>query len=399
MEQEIAVSRMGNQVVLEGMSLRGDNLSVGYHDQKRCMITAEQILDAPSVYGMTPVKHFISLLSSLCDQKWSGVVAVDAGESTQKIYFRNGRLCFAGSFLMDHRLGEVLYRQGKLDLEQLINFAGLVNREKKFGQILIECGVIKMVDLWRALQYQVIDIVKYALSRKYLYYEMQEGVGLASTEVGFEKNSKEIIASLAGQAAVIRVFSELLTPDCEVKIRNSNDYKTGNFIGDFAQLVVEAKTSEATFEASKLDRISTMVVMINLMQQGILFLDKVTVPKINKNPHYYLYYRHVELYMKVVQLVKQKFDDSSIAFPIGDVRQFLAQNYESIALFVDEAGTIPPYGLYFLHKQSEANDESFQHVLIALGALSDFMIQLTMDTIGFKAAKEIRAEIMSHADC
>ncbi len=82
------------------------------------------------------------------ERRWSGSVSVEDEWGQKKLYFRDGELVFARSNAMDHRLGEVMYRQGLISLDELTESAVQVTRTLKFGQVLLTRKFFEPCDLW-----------------------------------------------------------------------------------------------------------------------------------------------------------------------------------------------------------------------------------------------------------
>src|SRR5690606_26109535 len=98
----------------------------------------------------------------------------------------NGDIVFAASNVIDDRLGEVIYRQAKITLDELTTSAALVSKKQKFGQVLLNNRVFTNRHLWDALKCQVAEIIRSVFMVSDVYVELKEGKGLAPTEVIFE---------------------------------------------------------------------------------------------------------------------------------------------------------------------------------------------------------------------
>ena len=89
-------------------------------------------------------------------EKTSGELTIK-GESFEKnLYFSTGNLCFAKTNVLHERIGEVLFKLGKIDQTQFWDIHKLISGQKnKLGKILIENNFISQKDLFFGLIYQV----------------------------------------------------------------------------------------------------------------------------------------------------------------------------------------------------------------------------------------------------
>jgi len=86
----------------------------------------------------------------------SGELAVRGEAFTKELYFIDGKLAFARTNVLHERLGEILFKLGKIDREQFWDIHKLLeNRHDKVGKVLVDNGIISQKDLYFALIYQV----------------------------------------------------------------------------------------------------------------------------------------------------------------------------------------------------------------------------------------------------
>ncbi len=89
-------------------------------------------------------------------EKISGELTI-AGENFEKnLYFSKGNLCFAKTNVLHERLGEVLFKIGKIDQTQFWDIHKLISGQKnKIGKILVQNNFLSQKDLFFGLIYQV----------------------------------------------------------------------------------------------------------------------------------------------------------------------------------------------------------------------------------------------------
>jgi len=105
------------------------------------------------------------LLADLNRQRATGTLSITTPDFTKKIYFRDGNAIFASSTVEDDRLGEMLVKAGKINIEQYDRSVELLKTTgKRQGAILVELGYITPKDLFWGVKYQVKEII-YSLFR------------------------------------------------------------------------------------------------------------------------------------------------------------------------------------------------------------------------------------------
>ncbi len=119
------------------------------------LLKAERI----SLHGSIEGFGIADLFSLLNMSRRSGLLLLIADQAQKSIYFRRGEIVFAGSNLPDDRLGQVLYRTGKLSREALDEAETHVQPGKRFGAMLLERKLIDSSSLLWGGKYQVEEIV------------------------------------------------------------------------------------------------------------------------------------------------------------------------------------------------------------------------------------------------
>ncbi|NOX19967.1 MAG: DUF4388 domain-containing protein [Nitrospirae bacterium] len=109
------------------------------------------------------------LLVLLNREKKTGTLRVSTSLFTKKLYFISGNIIFASSDYEDDRLGEVLLKIGKINLEQYEKSVELLKKTgKRQGAILVELGYLTPKELFWSVKYQVQEIV-------YSLFQLEEG--------------------------------------------------------------------------------------------------------------------------------------------------------------------------------------------------------------------------------
>jgi Domain of unknown function (DUF4388) len=101
-----------------------------------------------------------SLLGRLLQSRFTGRVQFRRGPAEKVVHFEDGRPVFAISNLPHDRMGDLLYREGKITREQQQRARDLVVESgRRMGEILVEIGFLKPRELLPAVRHHIEDIV------------------------------------------------------------------------------------------------------------------------------------------------------------------------------------------------------------------------------------------------
>ena len=118
---------------------------------------AKRILESPVPFVLR--KIFI--------EKSSGELRLQGESFDKRLYFIDGNLCFAKTNVLHERLGEILFKIGKIDQARFLDIHKLLSgRKERIGGILVANNIISQKDLHLGLIYQVriIALSTFALS-------------------------------------------------------------------------------------------------------------------------------------------------------------------------------------------------------------------------------------------
>jgi len=100
-------------------------------------------------------------------EKITGELSIKGENFEKSLYFNGGNLCFARTNVLHERLGEVLFKVGKIDQSQFWNIHKLISGQKeRLGGILVQNNFISQKDLFFGLihQMRVIALSTFALT-------------------------------------------------------------------------------------------------------------------------------------------------------------------------------------------------------------------------------------------
>jgi hypothetical protein len=116
------------------------------------------------------------ILISLNRKGKTGTLIVSADSYIKKVYIADGESIFASSSHEDDRLGEMLIKAGKINLEQYNESVRVLKQtDKRQGSILVELGYLSQRDLFWGVKYQVKEIICSLFTLEDGSYEFVEG--------------------------------------------------------------------------------------------------------------------------------------------------------------------------------------------------------------------------------
>jgi len=99
------------------------------------------------------------VFKQILKKKISGELVINGDDFKKKLFFIDGNLAFAKTSVIQERLGETLFKIGKINKEQYLNIKNIIeNQTEKIGKILINMNVLSQRDLFFGLLYQARTI-------------------------------------------------------------------------------------------------------------------------------------------------------------------------------------------------------------------------------------------------
>lgn len=371
---------------------------------KSCVVlrnrsSASPLNDEPTALLKIPSELLKDVLEGLFSRRWSGVIGIDAGLGQQKIYLTDGELTFASSTLMDHRLGEVIYRNGDISLEKLTESAVKVTRSVKFGQVLLRDATFSSVDLWRALRQQILQITRTVFLAPEVYIEMKEGKDLAPTAIVFPESSRHVVHGAYYFGCMFRNFMEHVSFDSAIKINETAlsdlDAQRGTFESDLVDLIRENGDVKAVMKASKLHDVNTLVSIMDMVTRGVCEIESMREVKGTKAQAIDPYLQsRLDSYSFVVRKAKVAFGEQNIAFPSKDLKAFaLRLNVgEFVSLYLTDEGDVHQESIHWMACQCVNNSERAKYFANHLESLTQFLLQAAGDILPYEAGKQVKEQ-------
>ena len=178
--------------------------------------------------ALTPISETLRKLS--VDRR-SGDLQVQSGRVVKTVFFDHGRIVFAASNLKKDRLGEALVALGRITDEQFTRVSALLKeegRKRRFGDALVQSGVLDKNEVGRSVARQVDRIV---LS----VFEFGEGVA------AFEERASAIPLEYMVSLSIHRVLYD------GIRLMKSQDLVVAG-LGDLDRRVTLAAVTPFAFD-------------------------------------------------------------------------------------------------------------------------------------------------------
>ena len=350
-------------------------------------------------FGHVPVSVFHSFLLNLLDSRWSGVLSVDTGFGAKRLFFAGGDLVFAASNIIDDRLGEVMYRHSMITLDELTTAAAQVNKDLKFGQVLLKSGVFSHVNLWEALKQQVREILRSTFLVDTVYYQMEQGDSLAPTAIVYEGGSRVLVDEAYAYGCQVREFLSRLTAESRMVIRDNESilkaYKPGSFIGDMSALIQDKSEVQELLNNSKLMDINTIAAIYLLVSRGFGDIEPLSPPE-RKTGDPALKAK-IDAYQYVLQTVLRRFETDEETFPMRELEVFVSTlNAEDfVSIYLMDNGGLNPDCISGMLSQCQNHPNRVRHFELRIESMIQFLLQVTGDKLSWDVADSIRTEYYS----
>ncbi len=133
------------------------------------------------------------LLSLINMGQKTGALCIESKGVTKTAFFKAGDVVFGASTEPEDRIGNILYKTGKISKEKLAEADGLVGKGMRFGEVLTSNGFVTEKDLDWAVKYQVEEIVYSIFAIKEGFFYFVEGELVADDLAQFSLNTQNVL--------------------------------------------------------------------------------------------------------------------------------------------------------------------------------------------------------------
>lgn len=215
------------------------------------------------------LKEFFLDLRSM---RFTGEAKFHCPDCTKSVFVQSGEITHCNSTLLDDRLGDVIYREGKITLDLLVELAGKVSEKSRFGDLLIQNDVFNLVELWDALNSQSKAILQSLVFQELLQVELEDSEKLKTPDFGLRFRWDEAINEALEELRVVRRFeraarkSPALTIDERYRSLANTD-----FLKDILSLVEEHNDFDVVVDQkSPLSKNYTVRAIFQMYSKGVI---------------------------------------------------------------------------------------------------------------------------------
>ncbi|MFC1770062.1 DUF4388 domain-containing protein, partial [Nitrospirota bacterium] len=134
------------------------------------------------------------MLITLNRKRASGVLSISSQGDVKKIFLEKGNAVFATSTYSDDRLGEMLFKLGKINVKQYDEAVSRMKKtDKKLGAVFIELGILSPKELFWAVNRQVQEIIYSLLVLKDGLYEYSPDVEIPKEIIPLDLSMANLI--------------------------------------------------------------------------------------------------------------------------------------------------------------------------------------------------------------
>jgi hypothetical protein len=184
----------------------------------------------------------------------------------------HGRVTSANSQLIDDRLGEVIYREGRLTLDTFVDAAGKVTKQLRFGDLLIKSGIFTPLDLYDALASQSRAILTSLVFYPDVEVEFRPNASAPKLELPINETLGEMLDDTLAEFRYIQAFERAARERPRLELDEDAMHLANN---DFHRDVVQLVRDEPDFNAivdrtSRLSSPYTVRAIFELYLRGVI---------------------------------------------------------------------------------------------------------------------------------
>ncbi len=189
------------------------------------------------------------LIARMFVSEFTGQVVLRRPGAEKAIYFDGGRPVFASSDQAADRMGELLFREGKITNEQYKRCRELVRESgRRMGEILVDKGFLKRRELLPAVRRHVEDIIYSLFAWDTGEYRIIPGDGAASERIRLSRHPAAMVLEGVRRKLDLATLERLLGPASTVVEVGDRD-KAGTVIS-VADLSTDERAALAGMDGS-----------------------------------------------------------------------------------------------------------------------------------------------------
>ena len=222
--------------------------------------------------GVIPGTTLPAFITEISSRKHCGTLHCKFDGFDKRVNFWHGKVISASSTLIDDRLGEIVYREGKLTLDAFIDAAAKVTKEMRFGDLLIKRKIFTEIDLWNALNSQSRSILDSLCFYKEIDVRFEEHQNSPKMEMLVQFEVDQIFEKALAELQEIEIFEqEARKKPALVLDTRAAHLLTDDFQRDMVGLVQDSADFNTIVDStSRLSPIYTVRALYRLLVRGLL---------------------------------------------------------------------------------------------------------------------------------
>lgn len=240
-----------------------------------------------SVIGIVEI---VGLINSL---RKDGVLTFVKDDIRKALYFQGGEIVYAVSNLEEDRLGNVLFRNGKISREVLIEVADKVKSGTRLGEILMEMKLITPRDVYVGLTMQVKSIFLSLFSYQSGFYIFEEKRPDLRNAVRLSESTLELIMEGMRQYGELSRLRSIISDKESIlsQVSPSPDIELNEKEKYLLTFVDSRRTVNQIIEESRLGEYDCMRFIVSLYRAGFI---KIIGTRSEEADRYRLYIEKVK---------------------------------------------------------------------------------------------------------
>jgi hypothetical protein len=347
-----------------------------------------------------------SLLQQFIAEGWSGTLALESEGHLKTLELYHGEIAFAGSSLLDDRLGEVLYRQGLISLDKLRHYGTLVTPENKFGQVLLNLHSFSQEQLWEALCLQVRQIVKSLFYAPSCYLEIYPHQFQQTNMVSLDGSNAQFVAACFAFGSLLEIYQGRFTKDTKIRVSSplaealATSGEDTTFKDEFLRIL---KTNPLVLEVSKhlkLPASYSFATILDFWHKQYLSIEGLGSREPSPNPELVPLKQQIQAYNLLLQTAEHHGGLEKNPLPLEGLRT-ICGTWEQPGLsfrWLSPSGQIDSEAAVNLYCLAEASRATLPAMLKAVKKLQCYVLQVTYDVLSPVAYGKVREifELYSH---
>jgi hypothetical protein len=373
MVSDLFLKKEGDKVIIEGLSVEEgkkiNSWKASFLGSDHLLLAKEGLSNGFNYVSST--KSLLYMLLGLYEDRWSGRVKVLSPDyAARNLYFVDGEIVFAESDLVDERLGEIIYRKGRLSLEEFSKAAVSVSANLKFGQVLLKEGYVNSYDLWCCLCEQLEYLVESVFISSVNYVMLDPEVGV-SNSLFSERSTKNLLLHSYAESLAFRDFADNVTDETLISLESSKfqkKKKSSDYFKEFTKVGDNASVKDL-LGSIKSHRITALRALWKFSQLGLYSCEIKVQNKISPLDDLLKRYQNAVDAMHLQVKSNQKIDMEDLE------RKISLLNTTSPYLYIDSRGSLTKACLSAIVVQSQLKEcaDKFEAKLKSLCSFVEFI--------------------------